>query len=129
MPNLLIIDDNAELARVLASALQRTGHKVWVADNGKEGLKLLSQHAIDLMITDIVMPEQDGIETIQLARRANPQLRVITISGDAPRHAELYLSMTEKLGADRTLLKPFRLDALLTAVQEVLQIDRGAPGP
>ena len=127
MPNILVIDDNAELARVLATALRSAGYDVWMADNGKEGMRLLAQHAIDVLVTDIVMPEQDGIETIQLARRANPALRVITISGDSPRHAELYLSMTEKLGADRTLLKPFRLETLLSAVQEVLQLERGGP--
>ena len=127
MANILVIDDNAELARVLAQALRHVGHTVWVADNGKDGLRLLSQHVIDLLITDVVMPEQDGIETLQLARRMNPHLRVITISGDAPRHAPLYLSMTEKFGADRSLLKPFRLETLLTTVQEVLQIERGQP--
>ena len=116
---ILLIDDNVDLAKILTQALQRAGHTVWMTENSKEGLKLLQQHAIDILITDLVMPEQDGIETIQLARKLRPELRIIAISGDAPRHAGLYLKLAEKLGADRSLLKPFPLQALFAAIEEV----------
>jgi CheY-like chemotaxis protein len=126
---ILVIDDNAELASLLAHALHRVGHTVWQTENPKEGLRLLQEHPIDILITDLVMPEQDGIETIQLARKLRPQVRVIAMSGDSPRHAGLYLDMAEKLGADRSLLKPFHLQALLTAVEELAQArpDEAAP--
>jgi CheY-like chemotaxis protein len=126
---ILVIDDNAELANVLAHALRRVGHTVWQTESPKEGLRLLQQHAIDILITDLVMPEQDGIETIQLARKLRPEVRVIAMSGDSPRHAGLYLDMAEKLGADRSLLKPFHLAALLAAVEELAPARPDAAAP
>jgi CheY-like chemotaxis protein len=116
---ILVIDDNAELAKVLTQALQQAGHTVWQTESAKAGLKLLQQHPIDILITDLVMPEQDGIETIQLARKIRSDLRIIAISGDAPRHARLYLEVAGKLGADRSLLKPFNLRALFDAIEEL----------
>jgi DNA-binding response OmpR family regulator len=116
---ILVIDDNMDLARVLAQALQQAGHTVWMTEDAKEGMRLLQQHPIDILITDLVMPEQDGIETIQSARKLRPNVRIIAISGDAPRHAAIYLQMAEKLGADRSLLKPFHLGALFAAIEEV----------
>jgi len=116
---IVVIDDNVELAKVLTQALQHAGHTVWMTDDAKEGVRLLQLHSVDILITDLVMPEQDGIETIQLARKLRPNLRVIAISGDAPRHAGVYLKLAEKLGADRTLLKPFQLGALFEAIEDV----------
>lgn len=116
---ILVIDDNADLAAVLTRALQHAGHTVWTTESAKHGLKLLQQHPIDILITDLVMPEQDGIETIQLARKLRPKLRIIAISGDAPRHAQLYLKVAGKLGAHRSLLKPFKLQDLFDAIEEV----------
>lgn len=126
---ILLIDDNAELAIVLTQALRHAGHTVWATESAKDGVKLLQQHPIDILITDLVMPEQDGIETIQLARQLRPNLRIIAISGDAPRHAQLYLKVAGKLGADRSLLKPFKLEDLFGAIEELWPARPDAPTP
>jgi DNA-binding NtrC family response regulator len=117
--HILVIDDNVELASVLAQALRLKGHVVWQTDSSKHGVRLLQENPIDILITDLVMPEQDGLETIQLALKLRPEVRIIAMSGDAPRYAGVYLNMAEKLGAHCSLLKPFRLEALFAAIEEV----------
>jgi CheY-like chemotaxis protein len=120
MATLLLIEDNVPLAEVMTQALRRVGHDVMTATTGREGTDLLRVRAVDLVITDIVMPDQDGIETVIWIKENQPHVPVITISGDSPRHARLYLSMTQKFGVVRTLLKPFSAEVLLNAVAEVL---------
>ncbi|MES2692732.1 MAG: response regulator [Verrucomicrobiota bacterium] len=119
MASVLLIDDNDPLRELMSLALAREGHQVWNASNSKDGIDLLRQHTIDLLITDIVMPDKDGLETMQLARKVRPDLRVIVISGDSPRHAPLYLGIASKLGANKTLMKPFAITTLHAAVNEL----------
>ncbi|HUR59108.1 MAG TPA: response regulator [Opitutaceae bacterium] len=121
MATLLLIEDNVPLAQVMTHALQRAGYDVMSATTGRAGTDLLKVRAVDLVITDIVMPEQDGIETVMWIREHQPHVRVIAISGDSPQHARLYLTMTQKFGVVRTLLKPFRAEVLLGVVEEVLR--------
>jgi CheY-like chemotaxis protein len=128
MATLLLIEDNVPLAEVMMQALQRAGHDVMTATTGRAGTDLLRVRAVDLVITDIVMPDQDGIETVIWIKENQPHVPVIAISGDSPRHARLYLSMTEKFGVVRTLLKPFTAEVLLSAVAEVLA-ERPPPEP
>ena len=120
MASILLIDDNTPLRELLRLGLTRAGHTVWEAEDGKEGLKLLREHPIDVLVTDVVMPEQDGIVTLQLARKLRPELRVVVISGDAPRHAPLYLKIAGSLGAHKTLMKPFTMEKLLEAIGELV---------
>ena len=121
IPDILLIDDNVELAELLAAALRNAGYTVWQADNAKTGMQLLREHDIGVLITDVVMPEQDGFETVQQARKERPNLRIIVISGDAPRNTPLYLEIGQKLGAHRALMKPFPLATLIETVSELLQ--------
>jgi CheY-like chemotaxis protein len=81
---------------------------------------MLGQHSIDLLVTDIVMPERDGFETIAALRQSHPQLPVIAMSGNAPMTMDLYLNIAKKLGAFRVLNKPFRPDQLLVAAREAI---------
>ena len=90
---------------------------------------MIQEHSIDLLITDIVMSEQDGLEVLMQVRKSHPRLQVIMMSGEAPRHAPLYLSIGEKLGATRTLLKPFSMQTLLEVVREVLHGGGATAGP
>lgn len=125
MSSILIIDDNVAFGETMAQALRSAGHTVWHCPDGKTGFKLLEAHPVELVITDIVMPDQDGLEVVMRLRKSLPGLRVILMSGDSPRHAPLYLSMGRKLGAARTLLKPFSVRTLLDTVGEVLSGEAG----
>jgi CheY-like chemotaxis protein len=120
MPAILLIEDNEPLRDMLVGALSGAGYEVHSAGDGKQGMRLLKTQPVSLLITDIVMPEQDGIETLHLLRRSHPQLPVIAISGDSSRNAALYLSISCKLGAVRTLQKPFAVSVLLEACAQAL---------
>lgn len=121
MASILIIDDNIAFGETAAETLRSAGHTAWHCPSGKAGFKLMQDQSIDLVITDIVMPDQDGLEVVMQLKKSHPQLQVILMSGDSPRHAPLYLSMGQKLGAVRTLLKPFSVQTLLGTVAEVLR--------
>lgn len=128
MAKILLVDDNAELRRMMEATLSRAGHHVQAAPGGKEGIQLLKQQEFDLLITDIVMPEQDGFETVQIARKLRPALRILVMSGDSPRHAPLYLKTAAFLGAHQTLLKPFTVGDLAEAVKAALPEEKLPPG-
>lgn len=131
MESILIIDDDLPICRLLTDALVRKAYSVRSAANGIEGIQLYRAQPADLVITDMVMPEQDGLSTIMELRRISPDIRIIAMSGGLIQTPKLYLQFAEKLGADRVLLKPFRLDELLKMVAEVLALPRGpatAPG-
>ena len=120
MARILVIDDESALRSVLGAALLDAGHTVALAADGRAGLHLICTEPVDLVITDLVMPDQDGIETIIALRHENPALPVIAISGDL-HHAALYLEIARHLGVRRTLEKPFTAAALLEAVDEILE--------
>ncbi len=122
MPRILILEDNEAVREMMAEVLTRTGYRVDQAADGKHALRLISENPVDLVITDIVMPDQDGLETITQLRKTHPTLPVIAMSGDAPRNTTLYLSLAEKLGVVRTLTKPFDPVTLMALVKEVLSI-------
>jgi len=129
MAAVLLMDDNVAFVEIMAQVLTHAGHQAWVANGGQEGLRLLDQHPVDLVITDVVMPGQDGIETILRLRKTHPKLPVIVMSGDSPRHAALYLSTAQKLGALKTLAKPFSAATLLNAVTEALHLKPADESP
>jgi DNA-binding response OmpR family regulator len=96
------------------------GYEVTEAGDGSEGIKLYREVRPDLVITDLVMPEKEGIETIVELRRDFPEVKIIAISGGNNNRSGSYLSMAEKLGAERTIGKPFKIPELLGAVRAVL---------
>jgi CheY-like chemotaxis protein len=83
---------------------------------------MLRARRIDLVITDVSMPERDGLETMSDLRQSHPQLPVIAISGDVPLNRDLFLEIAAKLGASRVLAKPFRIDELIAAAREAVGI-------
>ena len=119
MARILLIDDEDALREVLAMTLAQAGHLVIQAADGKTGVELFRVEPTDLVITDIIMPGQEGIETIVALRRALPKLPIIAMSGGTS-HSRFYLEMADKLGAQRTLAKPFSATQLLGAVSAVL---------
>jgi len=126
IPRILIIDDEVQIREMLGQMLTREGYDVMNAANGKEGMKICREHSIDLIITDIIMPEKDGIEMILELKHDFPNLKIIAISGGGRLGPDGYLEMAKKLGAHRTFFKPFNRREILDAVLELLGIDKKA---
>ena len=122
MARILLIEDDAWLRTVLMGLLQSAHHEVRYANNGVAGLKAFRAWPAELVITDMLMPEMDGVETIRILRRESPAPRIIAISDQGRGYAELYLSIAKQLGAHRTLAKPFSDEEFLRAVREVLEM-------
>ena len=120
MSRILIIEDDNEVRDYLESVLSRAGYDVVAATNGKDGVELYHAEPADLVITDIIMPEKDGIETIMDLRRNNTSLKVIAISGGGRAEPENYLHSARLLGADKTMRKPFTNEEMLEAVEQLL---------
>ena len=121
---ILVIDDDALFRSVLRDALKGAGHEVAVAGDGKQGLKLYIERPPALIITGIIMPEMDGIETINELRRLDPTAKIIAVSAGSPQLPS-FLGAAKLLGAARTFAKPVNIPALLVAVDEL--IAGGAP--
>jgi CheY-like chemotaxis protein len=119
MARILIVDDEVTFRTVIASALVKSGHDVIEAEDGRAGLALLDSHPIDLVITDVLMPEQDGLELIMKIRGKANAVPIIATTGH-PAKAELYLKLANTLGAQRVLAKPFSMEDLLLAIRELL---------
>lgn len=119
MAEILVIDDYAVDRYIMAEALARAGHRIWEAKNGMEGVALCRNQLPSLVITDIVMAEKDGIETIRELRQFAPRLPIIAVSGTE--HSAVYLSAVNLLGADAVLTKPFNFDQLIATVARLLR--------
>ncbi len=128
MPTILLIEDDELFRTTLAEALASQGYVVTQAEDGVEGVKQFQAAPTDLVLTDIVMPNQEGIATVRALRQVNATVGIIAMSGGLAKDAPLYLKLAGGLGADRTLQKPFPLTTLLEAVQEVLALS-GKPRP
>jgi two-component system, chemotaxis family, chemotaxis protein CheY len=117
---ILLIDDEALVRRTVGRILHRAGHAVVMAENGHDGVALLQTENPDLVITDIIMPDKEGIETIREIRELRPDLKIIAISGGGRLGNVDYLAMTLKLGASEALTKPFDPAELIEAVSRCL---------
>jgi len=120
MRRILVVDDDTQIRHMLREILEREGYEVAVAENGREALALFDRHPTDLIITDLIMPEQDGVETIMEFTQKYPAVKIIAISGGGRIGPRDYLEMATALGARRTFYKPFKRQDILTAVQELL---------
>lgn len=117
---ILVIDDDTAVRQTVRAILERAGYLVREADDGEQGMKLYRDARADLVITDLFMPQQDGIETIQQLRAEFPGARILAVSGGASLGAEGPLIDALMLGADETLAKPFSKDELLQRVRELI---------
>ncbi|NJD38728.1 MAG: response regulator [Geobacter sp.] len=121
MANILIIDDNEQVRKVMATYLEHDNHQITVAADGKQGIAQLQSQAFDLVITDIIMPEQDGLEVLMWLRTQAHRPKVIAVSGGCPSLDLNYLiTMAQRLSADKVLQKPIDFATLTTAVRELL---------
>jgi YesN/AraC family two-component response regulator len=127
MARILLIDDDDSARSVLRLMLNQSGHLVIEARNGVEGMNLFMQANTDLVITDIIMPEKEGLELMKEMRRMVPSSKIIVISGGGRVNPKDYLRMAKHLGASRVLAKPISRDALIGAVNELLLPTAKAP--
>lgn len=122
MARILVVDDDPNIRQMLRSMLEREGYDVEAAANGRECLEFFRSAPAELVITDIIMPEQEGIETIRQLRADYPNCKIIAISGGGRIGPSDYLSMAKLLGATHTLAKPFDRAQLILAVRESLAL-------
>ena len=120
MARILVIDDDVQVRGAVRRILERAGHTVEDVGNGDAGLRAHRERPADLIITDIFMPERDGIETVRQLRRESPQVKIIVISGGDRTQTMDLRKDAELLGAARSLRKPFELSELVQAVGELL---------
>jgi DNA-binding response OmpR family regulator len=119
MTNVLVIDDDDEVREFLIRLLKRRGYSVIGARDGEAGLASLAAESFALVITDIVMPDMEGLETIKRIRRGNPTLPIIAISGGGSNQID-YLKFARKFGANAVLAKPFEPAELLDIATRLL---------
>ena len=124
MALILIIEDDDQTRGVLKLMVEREGYDVLEAGDGLEGIKLFRENAVDLIITDIIMFEKDGVSTIVEVRKDSSNVKIIAISGGARVGPEVYLQLADRVGADRTLTKPIDRKELLSTIDELLQPSR-----
>jgi CheY-like chemotaxis protein len=134
LARILVVDDDAAVQVTIRLLLERAGHNVVTANDGRRGLALCETGNFDLLFLDIFMPGMDGFETMRMVRQHRPQMPIIVISGrpvtsDTDKTPD-FLTMATKLGAVSSLQKPFRPADLLTAVAKCLDTaGRDAPRP
>jgi DNA-binding response OmpR family regulator len=121
MGKILIIDDDAGMRRMIGRILEGAGYDVLIAEDGEVGLKLFDEHAPDLVITDLLMPGKDGLETIREIKASGHATKILATSGGW-RTAQLdFLGVATEFGADRVLSKPFRSKELLETIRQLLE--------
>jgi len=122
MQRILIIDDDHHILLMVKKMLERAGFEVDLASNGSEGLELFKIIQADLVITDIIMPEKEGLETIREMKRLQPDLKIIAMSGGGKISADNYLETAKIFGASMILEKPFSQKTMILAVTDLLGV-------
>lgn len=121
MALILIIDDDDQFRRMLRQMLEHAGYEVAAASDGEDGIRLNRERPADLVITDLIMPEKEGLQTITELRRDFPESKIIAVSGGGRIDAKSYLDLAKKFGAVRTFAKPVEKEELLSGIEEVLK--------
>lgn len=116
----LIIDDDEQIRVLLEQMMHWAGFEVMVAENGKVAMQLQRENPADLVITDLIMPEQEGLETISRLKKDYPGIKIIAISGGGRIGPEAYLPAALQLGADKVFSKPFDVQEIVDTVREML---------
>ena len=116
----LVVDDDADLLRTLARRFHLAGSRVTVAKDGDEALARFNQSTPTVVVTDILMPNREGVETIMKMKERSPEVKILAISGGGLLGAAGVLDLARRLGADAVLAKPFRSDQVLEAVRKLI---------
>lgn len=120
--NILLVEDDVLTGQMLAEVLTRFGYLVKQVSNGQDALNCYDPQTVDLVLTDLFMPVMDGMELIAALQRRDPAVRIIAMSGGGKLPPTNVLPLAERLGAVKTLTKPFELEELRKAVAECLDI-------
>lgn len=127
MATILLVDDDEDLLMITSQLLQADGHTVTSAMDGKAGLASCKERRFDLIITDIVMPELNGLQLIEALRTAESRPRIIAVSGGSKLSRKVYLPLARNLGVERILAKPVQPEVLLQTITDVLAQPIQAP--
>ncbi|MGD2125383.1 MAG: response regulator [Desulfobacteraceae bacterium] len=120
MARILVIEDEEEIRSMLGQVLEDAGYEVEEAPNGMEGIRLCREKPVDLLITDMIMPKKEGMETILDIKAEFPDVKIIAISGGGKIGPQPYLQIAQGFGAIRVFSKPFRIEELLAAIRRLL---------
>lgn len=121
MYKILLVEDDLTTRQMLKMVLEKVGHTVFELDDGRKVFELIGDEAVDVIITDIFMPHQDGIEIISSIRKLLQDLPIIAISGgDSIAHDTTMLDIAGEMGADAIMKKPIELNELLRKIVEVI---------
>ena len=120
MPGVLIVEDDKELREMLKISLQRRGFAVQEAENGKEAISHFKPSLTDLVVTDLIMPEEDGLKVVIKLRELKPAIKIIAISGGGKVGPGSYLNLAKALGADAIYSKPFSVNDLVAKIEQLL---------
>ena len=125
MAGVLIVEDDKELRDMISLSLTRRKFTVIESANGKEAIMHFKPSITDLVVTDLIMPEEDGLKVIMKLREIKPSLKIIAISGGGKAGPGSYLNLAKALGADAIYSKPFSLNDLVTKIEDLLRSDSG----
>ncbi len=120
MKKILIIDDDEQIRTLLTQMLVKEGFETRDAPDGRKGLELYRESRADIVITDILMPEREGLETIMELKKMDPEVKIIAISGGGMINAEFYLQFAKEFGALRTIQKPFGRKEILETIRKLI---------
>lgn len=126
MARILVVDDDEIVRAALCGVLTAKGYAVFETENGQSAIHRHRAQPFKLIITDILMPDFDGIEVIRLLRQIDPSVKIMAVSGGGWTDPDHFLAMAERLGADATFSKPFDWEALVTAVERLVAPDGNA---
>jgi CheY-like chemotaxis protein len=124
MPGVLIVEDDKELREMLKMSLLRRGFAVQEAENGKEAISHFKPLITDLVVTDLIMPEEDGIKVVITLRELKPSIKIIAISGGGKVGPGSYLNLAKALGADAVYSKPFSIKDLIVKIEQLLESEQ-----
>jgi CheY-like chemotaxis protein len=120
MPGVLLVEDDKELREMLKLSLLRSGYRVMEAENGKDAILHFKPLVTDLVVTDLIMPEEDGLKVVIKLRELKPSIRIIAISGGGKVGPGSYLNLAKALGADAIFSKPFSINDLISKIELLL---------
>ena len=120
MKKILVIDDDNDFRRMLCAKLTKSGYTVVEAENGVEGIRRFTENEVHLVVTDIIMPEKEGMETILELKKIDPALKIIAVSGGGRSAPEDYLSVSEYFGAVKSFRKPFNLSEFVQTIDNLI---------
>ena len=121
MPGILIVEDDKELREMLRMSLIRRGFTVLEAENGKEAITHFKPLLTDVVVTDLIMPEEDGLKVVIKLRELKPSIKIIAISGGGKVGPGSYLNLAKALGADAIYSKPFSINDLTLKIEQLLE--------